>query len=172
MATSNSKLGDVLVSTPPGVSWTDAPKSRPWLNAPKTTSVTQLSQQYIGLLGSKEVANDLLDALETDVPLAVVAETFMLGGVSKGIHTIDAGILVMPVIIEVLKTLCEFNDIKYTVFPEELNKGTTVSPRVLRKLIEDMTKGVAGAEAEPTLEEPALPEEPTGLMARNKKVGV
>jgi len=168
MATSNSKLGDVLVSTPPGVSWTDAPKSRPWLSAPDTTSVTQLSQQYIAMLGAPSAANDLLDAIETNVPLAVMAETFMLSGVNKGIHTIDAGILVMPVIIEVLKTIAEFNKIEYVVFPEELEKGTTVSPRVLRKVIDDMTKGVA----EPTLAEPVLPEEPTGLMARTKKVGV
>lgn len=167
MATSN-KLGEVLASTPPGVSWTDAPKSRPWLSPPATTSVTELSQQYINMLGSPSTANDLLDALETNVPLAVMAETFMLGGVNKGIHTIDAGILVIPVIIEVLKTIAEFNKIKYVVFPEELEKGTTVPPRVLRKVIDDMTKGVV----EPTLAEPVLPKEPTGLMARTKKVGV
>lgn len=171
MVKSESKLGEVLVSTPPGVSWTDAPKSRPWLSAPQITSATKLAHQYIGMLGAKESTNDLLDALETNVPLAVFAETIMLGGVSKGIHTIDAGILIMPVIIEVLKTIAEFNNIKYVVFPEELNEGTTVPPRVLRKVIDDMTKGVAATEVAP-MAEPVLPEEPTGLMARTKKVGV
>lgn len=167
MLKADTKFADMAVAVPPGISWTAPLKGRPWMNPPKTVSVTDLAQQYIAAIGDEASMNDVLDALETKIPLAVIAETLMLGGVSKGQHTLDAGLLVVPVIIEVLKTVAELNDIEYLVFADDEVKANTVSPRVLKQVIGEMTAKVA----EPVVEEPVMEEEQTGLMAR-KKAGV
>lgn len=163
MLENESKVGDVLSSAPPGISWTAPSKGRPWMNQPKMVDVSSIAQYYINALGQADVANDILDALETRVPLATIAETFMLTGANKGRHTLDAGILVMPVIIELLQSVAELNNIKTVKFTQDLEKGATIHPRVLR----EFAKKVSEPTPEPMVEEATV--EPTGLMARKSK---
>ena len=166
MAKSNATIGEMFQPVPPGVSWTAAPKSRPWLNPPEETDIVTISNNYISALGDEASVNDVLDALETRVPLSLIAESIVLTGVSAGKHTLDAGVLVMPVVIEVLKTIAVMNKIDTVTFPKELEKGMTIHPRVLKQVINDMTKSAGGV-----VEEEAAPIE-TGLMSRKKKEGV
>lgn len=163
MLENESKLGDVLSIAPPGISWTAPSKGRPWMNQPDEVNVSSVAQYYINAIGQAAAANDILDALETKVPLATIAETFMLTGVSKGRHTLDAGVLVMPVIIEVLQSIADFNNIKTVKFTQDLEKGTTIHPRVLREFAKKASEPVQ----EPMVEEAMV--EPTGLMARKSK---
>ncbi len=168
MAQSNATVGEMLNPVPPGVSWTAPPKSRPWLNPPKDTDVVTIANTYISALGSVESMNDVLDAIDTEVPLAVIAESLVLNGVSTGKHTLDAAVLVMPVVIEVLKTIAALNKVDVVVFPKELEKGMTIHPRVLRQVITDTTQAVA-EKAESVVEEAPASK---GLMSRMKKEGV
>lgn len=163
MLENESKLGDVLSTVPPGISWTAPSKGRPWMNQPKVVDVSSVAQGYINSLGQAEAANDILDALESKIPLATIAETFMLTGVHKGRHTLDAGILVMPVIIELLQSIADLNKIKTVKYTEDLEKGTTVHPRVIRQFMEQANAPVE----EPVVEEAVT--EPSGLMARKNK---
>ena len=168
MLNSNTKLGDVFKPTPPGISWTAEPKSRPWMRPPQETDVVKIANNYIDMLGNPELMNDLLDSLETKTPLSVIAEILVMKGVSVGRHTLDAAVLVMPVVIEVLKTLAALNKIEVVTFPKELEKGMTVHPRILKKVITNMTQTVAD-KAAPVAEQE---EAPKGLMSRMKKEGV
>ncbi len=159
------KLGDIAVAVPPGISWTAPSKGRPWMTPPKSVSVTDVAQQYIAAIGDGASANDVLEALETNMPLSIIAETLMMAGVSKGMHTLDAGVLVMPVIIEMLKTVAEVNDIDYVVFPDDV-ETTPVPARLLKKVISSTTQTIAEQAQESMMPQ----EEKTGLMARVKKV--
>lgn len=163
MLENESKVSDVISSSVPGISWTAPAKGRPWLTPPKMTDITSVAQGYLSAIGQASVANDILDALETKTPLASIAESFMLSGVAKGQHTLDAGILVMPVIIEALQAIAEFNNIKTVKFNEDLERGTSIHPRVLREFAQQAS---APAE-EPVMTEPVV--EPAGLMARKSK---
>lgn len=163
MLENESTVGDVLSIAPPGISWTAPSKGRPWMNQPEETNVSSVAKYYINALGQADSANDILDALETNVPLATIAETFMLTGANKGRHTLDAGMLVMPIIIELLQSIAELNDIKTVKFTQDLEKGTTVHPRVLR----EFAKKVSEPMPEPMVEEAMI--EPKGLMARKSK---
>jgi len=169
MAKSNATVGEMFQPIPPGVSWTAPPKSRPWLNPPEETDIVTIANNYISTFGDEAVVNDILDALDTKVPLSLIAESIVLTSVAAGKHTLDAGILVMPVVIEVLKTIAVMNNIDTVTFPKELEKGMTIHPRVLKQVINDMTKRAGG---EP--EEEAVVDAPVnkGLMARKKKEGV
>lgn len=166
MAKSNATVGDLFQPVPPGVSWTAPPKSRPWLSPPEETDIVTISNNYISALGDEASVNDVLEALETKIPLSLIAESIVLTGVSIGKHTLDAGVLIMPVVIEVLKTIAVMNKIDTVTFPKELEKGMTVHPRVLKQVINDMTKSAGGV-----VEEETAPIE-TGLMSRKKKEGV
>jgi hypothetical protein len=92
----------------------------------------------------------------------------VLNGVSTGKHTLDAAVLVMPVVIEVLKTIAALNKVDVVVFPKELEKGMTVHPRVLKQVIADTTQAAAQT-AESVVEEAPVSK---GLMSRMKKEGV
>lgn len=158
-------FGEIATPVAPGISWTAPEKSRAWLRPPVDVDVATIAQQYMGILSAPSAANDILDALESKTPIAVIAESFMLAGVSKGLHTVDAGVLLMPVIIETLKTIADMNDIKTIVFPSELD-SKTIHPRIVRRVAEELML------PEPVAEEPTMPEEeaaPTGLMSRKKE---
>ena len=162
----SKSFGEVAVAIPPGISWTAPEKSRAWLRPPSEVDVATIAKQYMGVLSSPASANDVLDVLETNVPISVIAESFMLAGVSKGLHTVDAGVLVMPVIMETLKTIADFNDIKTVMFSSELD-DKKVHPRILRKVAAEMmgSEEIAVEETMPA-EEEAMP---TGLMSRKKE---
>lgn len=132
---SNLSPADLIKPVPPGVSWTAPPKGRPWTNPPKFVKVSDVAQGYIDNLSSASMMNSILDVVDTKVPLAAMAEVIMLSSVNKGIHTIDAGILAMPIIIEMLKTAAELHGADYTVFPDELTKDDDIPDRVARSAI-------------------------------------
>lgn len=150
--------------TPPGISFTAPEKSRPWQQPPKIVDLGDVVNYYISAISDAEIVDDLLNSLETGVSLASIAESMMLVAVSQGIHTIDAGILAMPVIIEMLITAAEINDIDYIVYEDDL-KLNKVPARAAKEAVKraiDMMKS-----GEKNIEEPEA-EMPMGLMARNK----
>lgn len=158
----NSSPMDALVSVPPGVSWTMPEKSMAWQNPPKLTNVSDVANGYITMLSHPEMADDMLDSLETGVPLAVVAETMMLSGVQAGVHSVDMGTLVMPVIIEMMKAVAEMHNIEYMTFPDEAEKKNKVSNRMARDVVAEVLKKKPQEVAMP---QPAE-EKASGLMAR------
>lgn len=152
---------DIIKPVPPGISWTAPPKGRPWTNPPKFVKVSDVAQGYIDNLSSASMMNSILDVIDTQVPLASMAEAIMLSSVHKGIHTIDTGILVMPIIIEMLKTVAELHGADYTVFPDELVKDDDIPDRVARAAIKK------AMEKPTTTEEVATPRvQLSGLMSK------
>lgn len=149
---------DFIKPVPPGISLTDKPRTTPWNTPPKMVNVSEIAQKYIDGLSSPEMLNSTLDAIETGVPLAALANAMMLTGVASNGHTIDAGILVTPVIIEMLVTLAEIHSIEYTVFPKAADEDN-IPTRVIKNAMKK-----AGA---PVVEEEVAPVvELSGLMAR------
>ena len=154
---------DVLTPVPPGVSWTAPEKSRPWQQPPQLTNISDVAQRYLDMFSSAEVMSYALDAVETKVPLSVIAESVMLNNVSEGLHTLDAGILVMPVIMEILISICSVQNIEYTVYPDDVERQTIVPTRIAKMAVRKAMEKVETAveEIETT--------KPVGLMARKQK---
>lgn len=164
MATSNIPAPDVVTYTPPGISWTAPEKSRPWQQPPQYTDIMDVANSYIIALSSEGAMDNVLDALETKVPISVIAQSVMLNGVSEGRHTMDAGLLVMPVIMEMMLSIAMLNDIKTVMYPDDYDKDSTVSNRTARLAVEKAMKKIEAAA------EPAKEEKPVGgLMARKQK---
>lgn len=157
---------EALVAVPPGISWTMPDKSMAWQNPPKITNLAEIANGYISMLSHPEMADDMLDALETGVPIAVVAETMMLSGVQSGVHSVDMGTLVMPVIIEMLKTTAELYNISYITFPDEAEKKNKVSNRMAREAVGQVLSVKSETISSPEEKLAAEPPSSTGLMAR------
>jgi hypothetical protein len=163
-----NNVASLISYTPPGISWTAPEKSRPWQNPPKLVNIGDVAGYYIDAIGAEETMNDMLDAIETGVPLAVVSEAMMMSGVSKGIHSLDTGILVMPVIIEMLQTISMIHGTKVVIYPDDYDKEATVSNRVARLAVQKAMKKVEGIDVSEA-EQETLPEAPKGLMAKKQK---
>jgi len=149
---------DVIKPVPPGISWTDEPRSQPWTTPPKMVNVSEIAQTYVDKLSSPETINNTLDLIESEVPLAALANAMMLTGVAQGGHTIDAGVLVTPVIIEMLVTLAEIHGVDYTVFPKE-EDADNIPARVIKNALKKINTPVQNEEAMPVVKL-------SGLMAR------
>ena len=154
---------DILQPVAPGISWTAPEKSRPWQQPPQLVNIGDVVQRYMDNFSDQEVMSNAIDAIETKVPLSVMAQSIMLNHVSEGIHTLDMGILVMPVIIELLVTFAELSKVDYIVFPDQIEKQNIIPVGVARlamkKALESMEKTV----------EQVQETKPAGLMARKQK---
>ena len=82
----------------------------------------------------------------------------------QGYHYVDVGFLVTPILVEMIKTIAELNDVSYIVSTADKIKKDTVDPRVIKELIDDMKK--TNTEVPMTEEEKPSAK---GLMARGEK---
>ena len=164
MAKSNIPALDVVTYTAPGISWTAPEKSRPWQQPPQFTNIMDVVNNYIISMSSEETMDNILDALETKVPISVIAQSIMLTGVSEGKHTMDSGILVMPVIMEMMLSIAMLNDVETVLYPDDYDKQSSVSNRTARMAVKKAMEKIEAA-VEPTKEEKPV----GGLMARKQK---
>jgi hypothetical protein len=154
---------DVITPVAPGISWTAPEKSRPWQQPPQLTNISDVAQRYLDMFSNPDTIMYTLDALETQVPLSVLAESIMLNSVSEGLHTMDAGILVMPVIIEILASVATSQQIEYTIYPDEIEKQTVVPPRIAKMAVQKAMEKID------VMVEEVETAKPVGLMARKQK---
>ena len=159
----NMSPADFIKPVPPGISFTDNPRSTPWNTPPKLVKVQDVAQRYIDSLSQPNTINSALDVLETGIPIAALANAMMLTGVASNVHTIDAGILVTPVIIEMLVTLAEIHGVEYQVFDKDPD-ADNVPARVIRKALQKAKETSAEVVEEPS--EPMM----SGLMVRKNKM--
>ncbi len=160
-------VDQVSLSRPiPGQSLTHELRARPWQNPPQFTTVEESMDWYLERFDNPEIVQELLSVMESGVPISTIANSMQLGAVLQGVHSIDVGMLVMPILIEIMKTLAEKTDTKYVMGdePEETDRASdAVLDSAVNKIkgmnLEDMPE-------EEMMEEEEPQEEPVGLMAR------
>jgi hypothetical protein len=153
----------------PGMSLTAELGNRPWQQPPQYTTVEEALQWYIPRLTNPELLDQLLDVMETGIPLTTIADAMQTGGVMEGKHSLDVGILILPVLIETMAYLAEEAGIEYTEGSNiEANPDTPTESRVALALSKVREATGEPEEEKPKVEEPEPEEEkPTGgLMSR------
>lgn len=98
----------------PGQSLTAELGSRPWQQPAQYTTVEEALDYYLPRLQSEEVAAQLLDVLEMGIPVTTVANTMQLGSVMEGKHSVDVGMLILPVLVELIMLIADTANVKYT----------------------------------------------------------
>ncbi len=170
----NQPLLDAPIS---GQHMTSELGGRPWQQAPQYTTVDEAIEYYLDRMSSDEFTDQLVDVLEMDVPVTTLANTLQLGGVMDGKHTVDVGMLVMPLLMEMIMLVGDMADVKYDSGMENPNKGKTrdtlmqsVKTKLQRKMEEKEAFLFDDDEDEEDIvdieQEQEESEEPKGLMAR------
>ena len=150
----------------PGQSLTAELGGRPWQSPPQYATVDDAMDWYLERFDSQEVVEELMSVIESGIPLSTLANSMQLGAVLNGVHSIDVGVLVMPIIIEMMKYLAEQTDTKYKMGdePEETDRP---SDAVIASALNELKNQQEGSDSEePEMEEEETMPEPSGLMAR------
>ena len=154
----------------PGEGMTAELGSRPWQNPPQYATVEQALEFYIPKLVSEEIYDGLLDSMELGIPLTTMADSMQSAAVMQGLHTVDVGILAMPVIIEMLAYIGDEAGIEYNLgMDKPIDDDKISSTKIalaMKKMREKMPEALEEREEQPEMEEPMPEPAPTGLMAR------
>ena len=172
----------------PGESLTGEPRNNPWEQPPQMSDANEVAMFYLQRLDNDEVLQDFGAMAQAGVSLAPIVETTYMQGVMRGLHTIDAGLVVAPVIHAFLKAALE--DMGVTVKDSSANpqkkaedaemqrflmvantmldKEDSSAPDEGQQMVESMVETQEGepAEEEMPQEEMVQEEKPQGLMAR------
>ena len=162
----------------PGMSLTSELGARPWQSPPEGNDLNDAVDFYIPRLGDPEYVGQVLDIIDSGVPLTSIAESMILVGNMEGKHSIDVGVLVQPVIVEFLKGIADITETKYTISADKNFRDKDVTEGMLNKVTKelqtlpqeqqsDIDNLVAkSSDIDTDIEEKNIMEEPKGLMAR------
>ena len=151
----------------PGMALTHELGARPWQTPPEMSTFEEGLDFYVSRIVNPKMAARLLDIIETGVPLTAIAETLTLGGVMQGLHTIDVGVLVNPVLVELMEGLAKNAEVKYTVGDtdgEELPDDALLAKAMAS--LSEIDKEELKEEMIDMKDVVADEEKPKGLMAR------
>lgn len=88
----------------PGQSLTTNPKGNPWERPPEINDPEEAIQMHLTRLSNPEMLEDVLNLIElADLDIQTVVSGIMRGAVANGIHSIDVGLIVAPVVHEYIK---------------------------------------------------------------------
>jgi len=154
----------------PGQSLTGELGSKPWEQPPKLVTVNEVIESYMPVFEDKAMVSEILNQLESGIPIIPIVNILIKAGVMDGDHTIDTGLLAAPVLIEMLINVAEASDVKYTV-GNKIKKSVEPSMSAIALALRDFD---VASEEETTLEEEIVeaspmepPVEPSmGLMTK------
>lgn len=153
----------------PGQSLTAPLGERPWQNPPRYSTVEQAIQFYLPRLTSERQGAQLMDLLEMGIPVDTVVDTIQLGGVMEGVHSVDVGILVSPILAEAIEQMAIAAGVDYVLEGKETNDDAPTDSEIALAM-RDAAKETGMTLSKETTEETETPmeetPEPTGLMAR------
>ena len=165
-----AEVNEVTFDAPiPGQSLTHEVGARPWQQPAQYATVEEALEWYLSRFEQRDTTEELLNVMEMGIPLTVIANSLQSGAVLEGVHSIDVGVLVTPVLIEMMAYIAEQNGIDFKIGNEE-EESPKPSESLISAAIQGLEeRGVVGDE-EPTeeVEEEETEEEPKGLMARRQ----
>ena len=154
----------------PGQSLTMELGSRPWQSKQQFSTVDEAIDYYMERMSSEDFMVQLVEVLESGVPVTVLANTIQMSGVMDGKHSLDVGMLILPMLMEMMMMLGDSADIKYDKGLNDPNKPLlrdSSIAKAIAKYEENIKDKDITIEKEEVVEVEEV-EEPTGLMARRK----
>ena len=135
------------------------------VNSGKYTTVDEVIPFYVEKIRNPDFTPQLLKVIRLGFPLTTIANSMQMASVMEGKHNIDVGMLVIPLIMEMLMLIAENADIEYDDgLSDDVDREQTSDSR-LDEVRREMKERIEEVEdEEPETEE--ANEEPKGLMAR------
>ena len=152
----------------PGMSLTHELGDRPWQSPAQYPTVDEAIQYYMDRMTSDAFMDQLIDVIELGVSVSDLANVIQVSSVMEGIHSVDVGILVAPVIMEMIMFIADSANVEYKTGLDDPQEGQ-VSSAKMAKILDELKKEVDMPEQEENNEQEEEPqEEPKGLMARRQ----
>ena len=136
---------------------------RPWQQPPQYATVEQAIQYHVPRLINPEVLEDIMNVIETGIPLTVIAQSLQGGAVMQGKHSVDVGILITPVLMETLAYLAEEQGVEYNM-GTELQTDDTPSESAIALALKKLRKEREKLGETPAVEEPSVEPMPEETM--------
>ena len=150
----------------PGEGLTHKLGDRPWQKPAQLTNVDEVMPFYREKILDEEFIPQLLQVIEMGIPLTTIANAMQSAAVMEGVHSIDVGVLMLPIIVELLKYIAEKNKVKYTTGMEK--RDVAPNEQIATALAMKDLKEEEGQPVEQPMEETPVEEpQPRGLMARS-----
>ena len=158
----------VMIDAPiAGQSLTAELGSRPWQQPPQYATVEEALDYYIPRILEPTLQDDLMNVIEMGIPLTTIADTLQTGGAMEGKHSLDVGLLIIPVLIETLAYLAEEQGIDYVMGTDIEEDDKPSSSAVALAIKKIKAKNNEPVEEEPEEQMEMELEEPSGgLMSR------
>jgi len=97
----------------PGMSLTHELGARPWQQPAEHTNIDDAAEYYITQIADDAFAKNLIHAMKMGVPLTTIANSMQLVGVMDGKHSVDVGVLMIPVIMETMMLIGDSAGVDY-----------------------------------------------------------
>jgi len=149
----------------PGMGMTHEVGARPWQQPAQYTEIDDVAQFYLAKMEDEAFNDNVLNLLETKMPVTMIANAMQTTGVMNGVHTIDVGMLTLPIIMEMIMFLADSEGIDYISGTERDIDSEVMDTSIelaVDKVASDMDEENIIEENEPMVENTM----PTGLMAR------
>ena len=169
------RLAPMIDAPIAGQSLTAELGNRPWQQPPQYTTVEQALEFYIPRLTNPEMLDDLLNVMETGVPLTTLANAIQSSGVMEGKHSLDIGILIMPVLMETMAYLAEESGVEFESGTNKKIGSDKPSDALVANAVKMAEKAIDKRKNKPEKEEHMemeLEEPSVGLMSRRNTDGV
>ena len=160
----------------PGMSLTAELGARPWQSEPQYPTVEEAIQYYMDNMTTESFMDQLIDVIEMGVPNANIVNVMQLRSVTEGIHTVDVGVIVSPLLVEMIMFLAESAGVEYETGLENPEKGELTGAKKA-KVLNKLRREIEEKENEEPVKEEEVKEEikvkeetliPKGLMARRQ----
>lgn len=161
----------------PGMSLTAELGARPWQSPPQYSNVDEAIQYYMDRMTSEEFMDQVIDVIEMGVPLTSIANSIQLASVMDGLHSVDVGVMVTPVLIEMMMLMAESAGVEYVTGLDNPEKDK-ISAAKMAKIMQELEREVGELEEPEVTEELKVEEadgeevnekeQPSGLMARRR----
>lgn len=126
----------------PGMSLAGEPGNVPWEQPPLLTTLDEVVMDYVEKMTTPKAVEELLKAMKTDVPLMDIANTLIKAGMMKGVHSIDVGMLSVPILIELMKTIGDMNNVGYIVEDEDYQDATEIDEATAMEVLKEAKAAV------------------------------
>lgn len=136
----NKRKPPMLDGPIPGQSLTSEPGARPWEKPPRYPTVEDTVTFYIENLSQPKKLARMLDQIEEGAPLTLIADTLQTLGVDRGLHSLDVGILITPVLIEFMKATAEEAEVPYVIGTEEEDVADEEDQAMAQEVASDLFK--------------------------------
>jgi len=133
----------------PGQSLFSTPGDSPWERPSELNTVDEALSFYFTSMRDPEIIDDIMTVVDMGIPLAPIVKTMYMSSVMRGLHNLDVGLIVAPVLSEFLAAVAKSYDIdfKYSGVDPMEEKNKKEQQKIQMMLRSAIDKGIeAGGE--------------------------